>query len=597
MKKIIDNIFTVVLNLFNNVKTKNKLIIIYAICVIVPVIITNLGFYYYIEEKVKYEEKRGLEQSLERINYGINRYVETYMGLANLFYSDEILNDFLNNKYTGEDEYMNVFKKLESHVLKSSYIYGYKFNVELYVDNDTIKNGEGVYIIDDDIKKEQWYKRLKNSTSKFETIYYFDTEVNSKPLSRTVSVIRKLDNFYNGNTIEKILKVDFDYEAIINILKEENTGYDIFITDGEKVIFSNKINNSEYNSDFQQLELKKGNNLYIKSNLSGIFNQWEVTIGYEEMSSLLALKNSSSKLIIITIFNLLIPTLGIFLISKSLTNRLEILSLYINKVKNKEFEEINLVESKDEIGVLIKCYNLMSRTMKDLIEVVHKQELDKKSLEISKKNMELKALHAQINPHFLFNTLETIRMRSLVKKERETAEIIKYLSKLLRRSLSWGDDIITLEQELDFVKDYLQIQKYRFGDKINYTINVEDNILKNIIPKLSILTFVENCCVHGIERSHKKCHIIINVVASNNTIEITIEDTGVGIEKHKLEEIKNKLDTCTIDDIENSSSIGVLNVTVRMKTVFSEMFNIAVTSEEGLGTIVSMTLPKIEGSF
>ena len=188
---------------------------------------------------------------------------------------------------------------------------------------------------------------------------------------------------------------------------------------------------------------------------------------------------------------------------------------YMVKVEKEQFELIDISEGEDEIGKLIKRFNLMVSRIKELIEVVFKGQAEKQALELAKKNAELKAVQSQVNPHFLFNTLESIRMRSLIKNENETANIIGELAVLFRKSMTWGDDYITVEKELGFIDNYIHIQRYRFGDKIKYYHYVMDECKKCLVPKLSISTFIENACIHGIETTEKEGVISLTITKDN----------------------------------------------------------------------------------
>src|SRR5690606_347847 len=138
-----------------------------------------------------------------------------------------------------------------------------------------------------------------------------------------------------------------------------------------------------------------------------------------------------------------------------------------------------------------------------------------KNMEIEHRHAQLNALQSQINPHFLFNALETIRMRSIIKKEAETAKIIHNMAKLFRGSLTWKRDKVPLTEELEFINCFLEIQKYRFADRLEYKIEVEEAASKCLIPKLIFLPFVENACIHGIEKVRHGGEVIITFSVIN----------------------------------------------------------------------------------
>ena len=188
---------------------------------------------------------------------------------------------------------------------------------------------------------------------------------------------------------------------------------------------------------------------------------------------------------------------GSFVVSifnHSFTSRILQLSKVFKSVDSEKLVSMTDRESKDEIGSMIKNYNRMVSRTNDLIQTVYKNKLKEQEMLVSQKNAELLALHSQINPHFLFNALESIRMHSLLKKENETADMVEKLAIMQRQYVEWGNDAVTVAKECEFVKAYLALQKYRFGERLNYNIDIEADCMECQVPKLTLVTFVENAC-------------------------------------------------------------------------------------------------------
>ncbi len=140
-------------------------------------------------------------------------------------------------------------------------------------------------------------------------------------------------------------------------------------------------------------------------------------------------------------------------------------------------------------------YNRMADRMNSLIDTAYRCRLKEQKMDIARQNAELMALYSQINPHFLFNALESIRMHSILKKEEETADMIQKLAIMVRQNVDWSSDSNTIKRELAFVEAYLSLQKYRFGERLSYQINAQEDCQNILVPKLTITTFVENACV------------------------------------------------------------------------------------------------------
>ena len=216
---------------------------------------------------------------------------------------------------------------------------------------------------------------------------------------------------------------------------------------------------------------------------------------------------------------------------------------------------------------------------------------------VGRKNAELLALQSQINPHFLFNALESIRMRSLLKEENETADMVEKLAIMQRQYVDWGNDSVEIEQELEFVKAYLSLQKYRFGDRLNYNLEIDPECAQIRIPKLTIVTFVENACVHGIESKASPGWIFVRAYKREEQLCIEIEDTGSGIEEQKLYQMQHDMQNADIEMLKNKKSVGMLNACLRLKMYTEDHVCFEIEGEEGVGTWITICIPMEYLSF
>ena len=407
--------------------------------------------------------------------------------------------------------------------------------------------------------------------------------------ARTISIIRKLDKFENKN--ENILKIDVDYNVILKNILNEKMEDNLYVCNKNFILFSNKASDVG-SKEFDTIDCIEEKNVKINDffKFKAANEEWNIIITANEVNPLSKIVEKKEILFGLIIFNLLLPTIIITLVSHSIGYRVRLLSVYLGKVENEEFSTIECNDGKDEIGKLVRSYNLMVLKIKELIEVVFKRDAEKQRLELAKKQAELKALQSQVNPHFMFNTLESIRMRSLIKGEDETAGIIENLSILLRKTINWGEDYITIEDEMLFVENYLQIQKYRFGDKLSFSFYIMEECKNIKIPKLSILSFVENACVHGIEEVSHNASISIAVFKDETNLFIEISDTGNGIDENELKKIKDRLNNAKIDMLNNSKSTGVLNTYMRLQMYCNNNMKFEIDSKLKEGTEVTIQI-------
>ena len=275
----------------------------------------------------------------------------------------------------------------------------------------------------------------------------------------------------------------------------------------------------------------------------------------------------------------------LMIVSVSVTKPLMELSRAMNKFKDGDFDQQVPVRSGDEVGQVSENFNRMVHDMKGLID-------QRYVAEIRRQESELNLLQAQINPHFLYNTLDTIYWQAENEGSEEVAEQILALSNLFRLVLSQGNDFVRIENELNLIRQYLKIQEMRFTENLFYEIEMEDTELAFVeIPKLVLQPFVENAVVHGFESRGEKCLIRVSVARNGDRVRIEISDNGSGMTKEELKKI--------MEDCEDTSTRGhrvgtyaIYNVRERLNLYYHENYLLDITSEPGKGTTVILEIPE-----
>jgi two-component system sensor histidine kinase YesM len=204
--------------------------------------------------------------------------------------------------------------------------------------------------------------------------------------------------------------------------------------------------------------------------------------------------------------------------------------------------------------------------------------------------MRFEVLANQVNPHFLFNVLESIRMKAHMNGEAEIATIVKKMGLLIRRNLEMPYDYISLKEELSFVEDYLIIQNFRFGDKIQSTIKCNDDILNLAVLPLTIQPIVENAIIHGLEGVKETGTVMIEGKAEAGKLIITVSDDGKGMDPNYLGGL---LDASEYMDKEGEKRIGILNIHQRMQIKFGKAYGVVIEENRPRGTIVRLVMPII----
>lgn len=249
-------------------------------------------------------------------------------------------------------------------------------------------------------------------------------------------------------------------------------------------------------------------------------------------------------------------------------------------VEKGDFEQASVeITAENEIGSLSKSFNAMTQKIHALMEQnIYEQKQKRKS--------EMKALQAQINPHFLYNTLDSIIWMSEAGENDQVVLMTSALAKLLRQSISNDREQITVAEEIDYVRSYLTIQKMRYKDKLEYTIDVEERILDVRIIKFVLQPLVENAIYHGLKYKETKGNLDIRGYRRGNRVCLVVADDGAGMEESELEHILEKKEKKT-----KSNGVGVYNVQKRLQLYYGPEYGISYISRKGEGTVATVTIP------
>ena len=581
---------------FNNLSIRSKLLLLYTLGVLLPIILTDAIILYTVNVNYNESQMRDLRHTMERVEYNLGQNIEACTLFTNNMYTDSLLDKFLNKQYSSYNDYYDEYNKmLDNNSLSYNYNAGLLYKIEIFADNDTMIGGGKISTIKS-VEDTQWYKEFEKSGKDIFLYAYYDETKKFIPGSgscRTISIIRRLDNFGSGN-IEKLLKIDVNYNVLLMYVLNEKIEGTIYVRNSDYILFSN-IPNTSGMKVFDPADSIGAMKPSITRTFESGNQEWEILV-YAKETPFWDVLIQNKGLLYLVILDIFIPTLLIYLIGKSISHRLTLVSAYLGKVENEQFEVIEFNEGEDEIGKVIRSYNMMVIRIKDLIEVVFKGNAEKQALELSKKQAELQAIQSQVNPHFLFNTLETIRMRSLIKEEEETANIIGELAILFRKSMTWGNDCITIEEEMNFIQKYINIQKYRYGEKIKFYHYIMPECKTYLVPKLAISSFVENAFVHGLEAMENEGVISLNITKNEEFLFVEISDNGKGFEVRRLEEIRNMIACADHKMLSESKSTGMLNAYLRLKMHFDNqiVFDIDSKTENGTDIVIQIPLRVVE---
>lgn len=571
----------------DNCNIKKKFYYLYIICILLPLVITDSIIVYIVIRSEKISQYKEMENAANAVQYSLSSTFEQAAGFAKKIYMNKYVNEFLDKEYKNTYDYVtSYYDFFRATRLEDSIGQNY-VKITMYSDNDTIVNGGGFSKIDRDAGSD-WYRCFKKSG--LSQMLFFDYDVTMNPVikpERKIMFIKKLDLFNKQR--EKILVAELDYSDIISYLKKMNYPMDIFICQDKKIVLSN----NKYTNIIDEFE-------EFNNPQSAGYKTSVVIYGAELDFYVLNTKNTALKeilkhlpiIIFLVMANAVFPIIMMRFLHKSFTVRLGILSDTLRNVDDEEdLVEIRNINGDDEIGSLMGSYNKMAERINTLIKIVYKNKIKEQEMTVARQKAELLALRSQINPHFLFNTLESIRMHSVLRNENDTADMIEKLAVLERQYVDWGEGFACVSRETELVKTYLDIQKYRFGDRLSYEIDIDKNCKGFIIPKLTIVTFVENACVHGIESKTSSGWIFVRVYLKDGFMYIETEDTGKGMDESSMEQLLWKMRNASIQLLQGKERAGIINASLRLKMQANNEVVFELDGEEGIGLIVQIKIP------
>lgn len=520
----------------NRMKNRTRLTLIYIIGVIVPLVLTDTVFLSIFIQNQRERTRIEMENEAESVKNLLENAFNDAADVTRSIYVNENVNKFLEASFATPNEYYE-----KCYDMKTNFFDFFTSgkdqtvtNIEIYANNPTIINGGYLKRLSA-AEEKIWYKEFKNSgRTVYLCCYYIGNEEPTATRKKRITLIRNMDYFRNS-VRQKVVKVDIDYTPLVRKVTDMKYPYDMYLCIGDKIILST-VGHNGVGEDFDHLTGDETIGIENEWNIYG--QNFRILIARPRVSELGKLSDYSGGLVAVILLNIALPFILISFINQSFENR------------------------------------------------IGRQQAD-----IARQNAELLAMQSQINPHFLFNVLESVRMHSVLKSENETASMIEKLAVLVRQNVNWKDDETSIEDEVKFIEDYLLLQKYRFGDKLSYEIELADECRSLMIPRLTLVTFVENSCVHGMERKTSPSWIYVRIYIRNEELVMEIEDTGSGMDENEATQLCDHMNNAVIDDLKKNNHIGVINACIRLKIYTDSRAKFELESEEGVGTFTVIKVP------
>lgn len=600
--------------LINAIKSSitKKLILTYLMIVLIPISVSGIYILESTQENIKNEFFSIVVSQMDQLDRGIIKIIDLCSQNAGLIARDRNLISLLQND--DFSDYLLISTIMHDLIPKLQTMKGYSmhiYSLRVIHGNPKIPSVYDYIYYDKKFNNGIWSKSpesLKNKKDvlKFNSTYIEPSheepvyiEAVDKKRNKVFTLYTPIYTIYMDRIVGMV-ETSILEKTVFTSLEEINfKGYEninvIHRTSGKTLYSSNAnfkpiaFDDIEKIGNFKTV-ITNGKKMHIAKKYIKSINSWLVVYIPADM---LESKNSY-KLILVAVFAVGLITLGIiaYFLSKLLLSKLVRLSAAMDVIKEGRFETRVDIKSYDEIGHLALNFNEMIDRINFLMN-----NLDKASK--AEKEAIYKALENQINPHFLCNALEMIRMTAELHDDREVSNAAELIANYLMYIVKRKDRYVSLRDEVKTVTEYLGIYNLIKNNRIHYSINVCDE-LSGRLDEYQVLKFilqpvVENSLKHGFASMKKNCRIVINIGYGDNTVTINIEDNGVGICEQRLEELKEYLNPGVehIDFKTSGSGIGLRNINERLVLNYGSEYGLVIESAEGYGTSVTIRIPVI----
>lgn len=588
-------------NKYKNLTLMQRMIFVYMLGFVLPLIFVYLYLYSTtrntLMEQELADEMSRLDTDSERL-LNVMAVVEEY---ASNFYFDEMAGKLVLERESTSDDLAVNGKEFEELKKYTQMYYPDIADVQALLyepEYPSVQFDNQNFIhITEPIEEAEWFKATENSNGAPYWSYITDVRTGKKSIRLTRLLFTrddKVSGVISVSLVEQIGEGLVERDDALAFVKYAPG--DIVYSNGTitDVMLSKIMENVEQDDFSGWIEIDGKRSMIASIMITPRFGgDAYYIVSVKSYDDILKLVNHTAIAGIIPILlAFAIGTFAVLLLSKWFSNRLNSFKDVMHEAANGNYDIENAAigTAHDEIWALNKDLKLMINDIRELNDTAAMEKIRNEQIHSRQKDVEFKMLATQINPHFLYNTLENIRMLALINKQPEIADISFTLTKLLRKSLNVGNEDVTLLWEMEMVEYYIRIQEYRFGDRIHANIDYDKNLAARYkLMPLVIQPFVENAYVHAME--DKEANGVIDIKAViDDKIYIDIEDNGHGMPNEKLAEIKN-----VINDFDNldRTHIGICNVNQRIKLRFGDDYGVDFDSTEGVGTRVKITLPLI----
>jgi two-component system sensor histidine kinase YesM len=595
-----------------NMSLRPRLIITYLASILVPLLIFGCVLYFVSMIEIETEMRKVSLQSVKQVNTTLNEYINQIDTLSLMPYTDKDIEEYMLNT-SGQNAYQAIIRpnaggpvfqsgteaKPDAEKMQAflQNLMGVKQDIDfmsmISLDGGIVtKSKFGIVKIQYDFFHDDLYEKLRQSTGEKVMIPIHKADYLFAPSKNVFSLGRRIFNFSRG-VYTGFMLIDCDTKVFERICREVNIGKSgyVFIADssGNVLYRSGGSGGIDIRKVMDRIGEQKSVNAIedfgahktILVSDTSDYTGWTAIgiLPYEEVLQRVA----GIKTIFFTLsvlFILLVFAISV-LISRSVTRPMRNLQNAMRAFEKGNTDIRVSIRSYNEIGELSHSFNQLMQKINTLLASI-------KSIEIKKREAELESLKSQINPHFLYNTLESIRMMAVIDENRDIASATEALANLFRYSVRQRKDIVEVRYEIQHAKNYILLQKIRYGDKFDVIYDIDEDILDCKTLKFTLQPIVENAIYHGLEKKKGKGLLIVRAKRVENDLEFEVRDNGAGMQLLQLSRLREHISSCSDD---GTQSIGLKNVNERIVLYFGGNYGLTIDSMPGEGTVVKLAIP------
>ena len=577
-----------------------KFIIIYLSILAASLSVTGLILYVQASKSTIAQAQVVMEQNVQQKKDNISEKIKMIESVSQIIAFDTKIQTFLGSAFTNEsfqlEEYRdNTAPILENIMRQNTYIH----SIRIYMENNTIPElYDGFYHLDR-IRNEEGYANFilnRESNSNWRGLHPEKSIVSLPGVVKKNEVFSYCRKMFSSKYLDLVglLEIEVKQEVLFDSLNNSsarNLGR-IFVTDHTGTIVSQNIPDL-YKKQLIDLgipqlpgdlkfneivEMGGNSSILISIPLEGL--DFHV-VGLFPVSNFNGkVKDSLRTMMLVLLIALIVLSVLVYFITNALLARMKVLVKAMKQVRNGSLDISVPVVSNDEFSQMALSFNHMTKRIHELVETVYKTK-------IMEKEAELRALESQIKPHFLYNTLATISWVARKSNSPEITHLSNTLAKFYRLVLNKGRSIIMVRDEIEMVRTYVQIQKFRFEDLFDIVFEVDEEIYKYHTAKNILQPLVENALIHGIEPKRAHGTIILKAGFRDDRLFYQVIDDGVGIQKDKIDAILH-------GQVENSSGSGyaIKNIMERLDAYYGDQHSFELFGRPGIGTVITITFAK-----